>query len=164
MQDGFKPAKYFSVDRVFRNEAIDRTHLAEFHQIEGLICDRGLTLGDLIGTLKEFFDRLGLKKLRFKPAFNPYTEPSMEIFRYVAEEQCFLFSKLNVLFFRILWSYTANKVTGRDHAESLTHMLAKFRSLLRVGCFQWICFQSWTIRVISSDPKCIYAYRRTAKQ
>ena len=32
---GFKPAKYFSIDRVFRNEAIDRTHLAEFHQIEG---------------------------------------------------------------------------------------------------------------------------------
>jgi phenylalanyl-tRNA synthetase alpha subunit len=34
-QDGFKPAKYFSIDRVFRNEAIDRTHLAEFHQVEG---------------------------------------------------------------------------------------------------------------------------------
>lgn len=34
-RDGFKPAKYFSIDRVFRNEAIDRTHLAEFHQIEG---------------------------------------------------------------------------------------------------------------------------------
>lgn len=34
-QEGFKPAKYFSIDRVFRNEAIDRTHLAEFHQIEG---------------------------------------------------------------------------------------------------------------------------------
>ncbi len=42
----------------------------------------GLTLGDLIGVLNEFFSRLGLKKLRFKPAFNPYTEPSMEIFRY----------------------------------------------------------------------------------
>ncbi len=41
----------------------------------------GLTLGDLIGVLNEFFSRLGLKKLRFKPAFNPYTEPSMEIFR-----------------------------------------------------------------------------------
>ena len=81
-QSGFKPAKYFSVDRVFRNEDIDRTHLAEFHQIEGLICDRGLTLGDLIGTLHTFFERLGLKKLRFKPAYNPYTEPSMEIFRY----------------------------------------------------------------------------------
>ena len=36
-EHGFKPAKYFSIDRVFRNEAIDRTHLAEFHQIEGLI-------------------------------------------------------------------------------------------------------------------------------
>ena len=83
-QEGFKPAKYFSVDRVFRNEAIDRTHLAEFHQIEGLVCDRGLTLGNLIGTLHTFFSRLGLKKLRFKPAYNPYTEPSMEIFRCVS--------------------------------------------------------------------------------
>ncbi|MEW5309124.1 MAG: hypothetical protein WDW38_001033 [Sanguina aurantia] len=81
-QNGFKPAKYFSIDRVFRNEALDRTHLAEFHQIEGLVCDRGLTLGDLIGVLHQFCARLGLKKLRFKPAFNPYTEPSMEIFSY----------------------------------------------------------------------------------
>jgi len=84
-QEGFKPAKYFSIDRVFRNEAVDRTHLAEFHQVEGLICDRGLTLGDLIGVLNEFFSRLGLTKLRFKPAYNPYTEPSMEIFSYSEE-------------------------------------------------------------------------------
>ena len=34
-QEGFRPAKFFSIDRVFRNEAVDRTHLAEFHQIEG---------------------------------------------------------------------------------------------------------------------------------
>ena len=47
-----------------------------------MVCDRGLTLGDLIGQLHLFFSRLGLKKLRFKPAFNPYTEPSMEIFSY----------------------------------------------------------------------------------
>ncbi|XP_010671113.2 phenylalanine--tRNA ligase alpha subunit, cytoplasmic [Beta vulgaris subsp. vulgaris] len=78
----FAPKKYFSIDRVFRNEAVDRTHLAEFHQIEGLICDRGLTLGDLIGVLHDFFSRLGMTKLRFKPAYNPYTEPSMEIFSY----------------------------------------------------------------------------------
>eukprot|EP00192_Tetraselmis_astigmatica_P004407 CAMPEP_0117651996 /NCGR_PEP_ID=MMETSP0804-20121206/2392_1 /TAXON_ID=1074897 /ORGANISM="Tetraselmis astigmatica, Strain CCMP880" /LENGTH=499 /DNA_ID=CAMNT_0005458015 /DNA_START=57 /DNA_END=1556 /DNA_ORIENTATION=- len=84
-QEGFRPAKYFSIDRVFRNEAVDRTHLAEFHQIEGLVCDKGLTLGDLIGTLEEFFTRLGLPKLRFKPAYNPYTEPSMEIFSYSEE-------------------------------------------------------------------------------
>ena len=49
-----------------------------------MICDRGLTLGHLIGTLKQFFERLGLTQLRFKPAYNPYTEPSMEIFRCLA--------------------------------------------------------------------------------
>jgi phenylalanyl-tRNA synthetase alpha chain len=81
-QKPFVPKKYYSIDRVFRNEAVDRTHLAEFHQIEGLICDRGLTLGDLIGVLHDFFSRLGMSKLRFKPAYNPYTEPSMEIFSY----------------------------------------------------------------------------------
>uniref|UniRef100_A0A5B7BSD1 phenylalanine--tRNA ligase n=1 Tax=Davidia involucrata TaxID=16924 RepID=A0A5B7BSD1_DAVIN len=81
-QKPFAPKKYYSIDRVFRNEAVDRTHLAEFHQIEGLVCDRGLTLGDLKGVLKEFFSRLGMSKLRFKPAYNPYTEPSMEIFGF----------------------------------------------------------------------------------
>ncbi|XP_024167398.1 phenylalanine--tRNA ligase alpha subunit, cytoplasmic isoform X1 [Rosa chinensis] len=81
-QKPFTPKKYFSIDRVFRNEAVDRTHLAEFHQIEGLICDRGLTLGDLIGVLQDFFSRLGMSDLKFKPAYNPYTEPSMEIFGY----------------------------------------------------------------------------------
>ncbi|CAA3030866.1 phenylalanine--tRNA ligase alpha subunit, cytoplasmic-like [Olea europaea subsp. europaea] len=55
----FTPKKYYSIDRVFRNEAVDRTHLAEFHQIEGLICDHGLTLGHLIGVLEDFFSRLG---------------------------------------------------------------------------------------------------------
>lgn len=78
----FKPVKYFSIDRVFRNETVDATHLAEFHQIEGLIADYNLNLGHLIGVLNEFFQKLGLKRLRFKPAFNPYTEPSMEVFAY----------------------------------------------------------------------------------
>jgi len=81
-EGGFTPQKYFSIDRVFRNETLDATHLAEFHQIEGVIADRGLTLGDLIGVLYQFFTKLGIEKLRFKPAYNPYTEPSMEIFSY----------------------------------------------------------------------------------
>ncbi|XP_033214158.1 phenylalanine--tRNA ligase alpha subunit [Belonocnema kinseyi] len=81
MQDGeFKPVKYFSIDRVFRNETLDATHLAEFHQIEGVVADFDLSLGDLIGTLYEFFSKLGITQLEFKPAYNPYTEPSMEIF------------------------------------------------------------------------------------
>ena len=46
---GFKPAKMFSIDRVFRNEVVDMTHLAEFHQVEGVVADKNLTLGDLIG-------------------------------------------------------------------------------------------------------------------
>ncbi|XP_046331517.2 phenylalanine--tRNA ligase alpha subunit-like [Haliotis rufescens] len=76
------PVKLFSIDRVFRNENLDATHLAEFHQIEGVVADRGLTLGDLMGVIHAFFLKLGITKLRFKPAYNPYTEPSMEIFSY----------------------------------------------------------------------------------
>jgi phenylalanyl-tRNA synthetase alpha chain len=79
---GFKPARYYSIDRVFRNETMDATHLCEFHQVEGLVADYDLSLGDLIGTIETFFKKIGINQLRFKPAFNPYTEPSMEIFGY----------------------------------------------------------------------------------
>lgn len=81
-QGGFKPAKLFSIDRVFRNEATDMTHLAEFHQVEGVVADYSITLGDLIGFMQIFFSKMGVHKLRFKPAYNPYTEPSLEIFSY----------------------------------------------------------------------------------
>ena len=77
-----KPARYFSIDRVFRNETVDATHLAEFHQVEGVIADYGLTLGGLIGFMEVFFAKMGIYQLRFKPAYNPYTEPSMEIFSF----------------------------------------------------------------------------------
>jgi phenylalanyl-tRNA synthetase alpha chain len=78
----FTPKKYFSIDRVYRNEALDATHLAEFHQIEGLIADRNLSLCDLLGVISEFYHKLGMSDVKFKPAYNPYTEPSMEIFAY----------------------------------------------------------------------------------
>lgn len=82
-QEGeFKPRKYFSIDRVFRNETLDATHLAEFHQIEGLVADRNLSLGDLKGIIHEFFKKMGMSKLRFKPTHNPYTTPSLEIHSY----------------------------------------------------------------------------------
>ena len=77
-----RPARYFSIDRVFRNETVDQTHLAEFHQVEGVIADFGLTLGGLIGFMEVFFGKMGIRNLRFKPAYNPYTEPSLEIFSY----------------------------------------------------------------------------------
>ena len=76
----FRPRKFFSIDRVFRNETLDRTHLAEFHQVEGLVADYDLGLAQLIATIAQFFAKFGLRGLRFKPAYNPYTEPSLEIF------------------------------------------------------------------------------------
>jgi phenylalanyl-tRNA synthetase alpha chain len=79
------PAKVFSVDRVYRNEKVDYKHLAEFHQIEGIVMDRKVTLQDLMGTLKEFYLKLGLKKVQFWPSYFPYTEPSMQSTVYVPE-------------------------------------------------------------------------------
>jgi phenylalanyl-tRNA synthetase alpha chain len=79
------PVKVFSVDRVYRNEKVDYKHLAEFHQIEGIIMDRKVTLRDLMGTLKEFYLKLGLKKVQFWPSYFPYTEPSMQSTVYVPE-------------------------------------------------------------------------------
>lgn len=72
----------FSIDRVFRNETLDATHLAEFHQVEGVVAERNLSLGHVIGLFTEFFKKCGIENLKFKPTYNPYTEPSMEIFAY----------------------------------------------------------------------------------
>lgn len=82
LADDPKPIRLFSIDRVFRNEAVDATHLAEFHQIEGVLAGYDITLGDLIGFMDDFFAKMGVHGLRFKAAYNPYTEPSMEIFAY----------------------------------------------------------------------------------
>jgi phenylalanyl-tRNA synthetase alpha chain len=79
------PVKVFSVDRVYRNEKLDYKHLAEFHQIEGIIMDKKLTLRDLMGTLTEFYHKLGLEKVQFWPSYFPYTEPSMQSTVYVPE-------------------------------------------------------------------------------
>jgi phenylalanyl-tRNA synthetase alpha chain len=77
------PVKIFSVDRTYRNEKVDYKHLAEFHQIEGVIMDRKVTLRDLMGALSEFYRRLGLEKVQFWPSFFPYTEPSVQSTVYV---------------------------------------------------------------------------------
>jgi len=76
------PVKVFCVDRVFRNEKLDKTHLAELTQIEGIVIDDNVTLCDLIGLLAEFYRKLGFKKIMTRPGFFPYTEPSMEVSVY----------------------------------------------------------------------------------
>ncbi|GBC69642.1 Phenylalanine--tRNA ligase alpha subunit [archaeon HR01] len=73
------PIKVFSVDRIYRNEKVDWKHLAEFHQIEGIVVERGANLRRLMGVLTEFYRRLGLPQVRFRPSYFPYTEPSMEV-------------------------------------------------------------------------------------
>ncbi|MFH1394339.1 MAG: phenylalanine--tRNA ligase subunit alpha [Candidatus Micrarchaeota archaeon] len=74
-----KPKKFFAIGKVFRNEATDYSHLAEFYQVEGIIAWENATFRDLLGTLKEFYRKLGFEKIRFRPSFFPYTEPSLEI-------------------------------------------------------------------------------------
>jgi phenylalanyl-tRNA synthetase alpha chain len=73
------PLKIFSIERAFRREAIDSTHLPEFYQIEGVICEKNANLRKLLGVLKECYHRLGFDQIRFKPAYFPYTEPSVEV-------------------------------------------------------------------------------------
>jgi len=73
------PVRVFSVGRVFRREAVDATHLPEFTQVEGIIMEEEASFGMLIGVLKEFYRRMGFPDVRVRPAYFPYTEPSMEI-------------------------------------------------------------------------------------
>jgi phenylalanyl-tRNA synthetase alpha chain len=81
-EDESPPVKVFCIDRVFRNERVDRSHLAEFTQVEGIVIDDNVTLCDLIGLLSEFYRKLGFKKIITRPGFFPYTEPSMEVSVY----------------------------------------------------------------------------------
>ncbi len=71
--------KVFSIGRVFRRDAIDATHLPEFYQIEGIVAEENANFAMLIGVLMEFYRRLGFEDVRVRPAYFPYTEPSMEI-------------------------------------------------------------------------------------
>ena len=72
------PIKIFSVDRVYRNEQLTYKNTAEFYQIEGIVVDKGVTLRDLMGTLKAFYSHFGLRKVQFWPSYFPYTEPSVQ--------------------------------------------------------------------------------------
>tara|TARA_B100000214_G_scaffold375576_1_gene362885 strand:+ start:7748 stop:9202 length:1455 start_codon:yes stop_codon:yes gene_type:complete len=74
-----KPSRVFGIGRVFRQETIDRTHLPEFHQIEGIIHEPNASLPMLISTLKTFYSKMGYPDVRVRPAYFPYTEPSVEV-------------------------------------------------------------------------------------
>lgn len=74
------PQKLFTVGRVFRRETIDYKHLPEFHQVDGIILDASASFANLLGTLTAFYRQMGFEAVKFRPAFFPYTEPSVEVF------------------------------------------------------------------------------------
>jgi phenylalanyl-tRNA synthetase alpha chain len=81
MENAKPPLKVYSAGRVYRNEAIDQSHAAEFHQIEGLYVDTDVSMADLRNDLAVFARELfGPKtEIRFKPHFFPFTEPSVDV-------------------------------------------------------------------------------------
>lgn len=138
--------KYFYCAHNFRNEAIDATHLAEFFQAEGFIVGDDLSLGDLMGFVKEYYAKLGIDKIRFKPTFNPYTEPSMEA-HYYDEKMGKWYALINSGVFReenlkpfglenkriIAWGMGATRVA------SLLSGAKNLRSLTGYTCdFEWL--------------------------
>jgi phenylalanyl-tRNA synthetase alpha chain len=80
------PIRIISPGRVYRKDEVDATHSPMFHQIEGLVVDRGITMGDLKGTLNTLVQRLYGEgtQTRFRPHHFPFTEPSCEV-----DVQCF---------------------------------------------------------------------------
>ncbi len=74
------PSKIFAIDKVFRPETLDKTHAIEFHQCEGVVLSKNMNVRHLMGFLAEFAKQLGFREVRFKPAYFPFTEPSVEAY------------------------------------------------------------------------------------
>ena len=75
------PIRIISPGRVYRSDAVDATHSPLFHQLEGLVVDKGITMGDLKGMLEMFAKKFfgDDTKIRFRPHHFPFTEPSAEV-------------------------------------------------------------------------------------
>jgi phenylalanyl-tRNA synthetase alpha chain len=74
--------RFFSVGKVFRNEKVSYKHLVEFHQVEGVATAPNASLRELMGLQKEFYSKMGIKRIKFWPTFFPYTEPSLQSMVY----------------------------------------------------------------------------------
>jgi phenylalanyl-tRNA synthetase alpha chain len=81
------PNKVFSIGRVYRREAIDYKHLPVFYQVDGIVIDKDASFATLLGVLSEFYRKMGFKQFQFRPAFFPYTEPSVEVFVYLEKRK-----------------------------------------------------------------------------
>jgi phenylalanyl-tRNA synthetase alpha chain len=81
METRVPPIRVIVPGKVFRNEATDATHEAQFYQLEGLMIDTNVTVGHLKGVLEYFFERFfgGNVEVRFRPSFFPFVEPGLEV-------------------------------------------------------------------------------------
>jgi len=84
------PKKFFALGKCFRNETVDWSHGFEFNQTEGIVIDKNANFRHLLGYLKQFFGKMGFEKVRFRPAYFPYTEPSVEIDFWNSERKVWL--------------------------------------------------------------------------
>ena len=85
-----KKGKFFAIGKCFRNETVDWSHGFEFNQTEGIVVDKNANFRNLLGYLKIFFEKMGFKKVRFRPSYFPYTEPSVEIDVFHPERKVWL--------------------------------------------------------------------------
>ncbi|HEV2519648.1 MAG TPA: phenylalanine--tRNA ligase subunit alpha [Thermoplasmata archaeon] len=72
------PFRRYSLDRNFRRDAVDATHHVEFNQCEGVIGEAGTSLRDLVGVFVALAEAIGIRELKFRPSYFPFTEPSIE--------------------------------------------------------------------------------------
>ena len=84
------PAKFFAIGKCFRNETVDWSHGFEFNQTEGIVVDRAANFRHLLGYLQTFFTKMGFEKVRFRPGYFPYTEPSVEVDVWIPEKKVWL--------------------------------------------------------------------------
>ncbi|MAH03875.1 phenylalanine--tRNA ligase subunit alpha [Candidatus Pacearchaeota archaeon] len=85
-----KKGKFFAIGKVFRNETIDWSHGFEFYQTDGIVIDKNVNFRHLLGYLLQFYKKMGFKKIKFTPAYFPYTEPSVEINAWHPERKVWL--------------------------------------------------------------------------
>lgn len=146
--------KYFYIGRVFRNEAIDATHLPEFHQVEGFVMDDGLTLKHLMAFIKKFYGKMGLHKIKFKLTYNPYTESSLEAL-YYDEKRGKWMELINSGIFRpeSLEPYGIKKPIiawglGLERLAMTLYKLDKLKDLVGPGCdIEWLRNYSENVRL-----------------
>ena len=121
MEKGKLPIRMISPGRVYRADEVDATHSPCFHQVEGLVIDKGITFADLKGTLAEFAKELfgPDTKVKFRPHHFPFTEPSAEM-----DVSCFKCGGKGCRFCK-------GEGLKSSAVEWFTHMYSSFVELIR---------------------------------